>query len=107
MALILAKLKSATAVKLSAALGIDHKQFRQFIVWADDDNTGNIYIGKSNVTGVPANELMKLKPTKSVNFGPVSCERPFVVDTDRWYAVGSDANQVLWIQALVEDQRNK
>lgn len=98
MALPLGKFKSATAVKASAVLGVPGKQFRQFILYADPNNTGSIYAGESDVTGVPANEKLRLAAGVSVNLGPGGRDW-FVVDTDQLYLVGSDADQVCYIIA--------
>lgn len=103
MALIPAKFKSATAVKLATTLGHARKHFRQFTLYADPANTGSIYLGLANVTGVPANELLKIAAGVSVNLGPQNNERPFVVDTDRHYLVGSDANQICWVVVNTDD----
>lgn len=94
-----------TPAKLSSILGTTSKQFRQFTLYADPDNTGTVYYGRSNVTSVPANELGKLKAGISINLGPQDSERPFVVDTESLYVVGSAASQVLWVIANTEDGR--
>jgi len=94
-----------TRAKLSAVLGVTGKQFCQFTLYADPDNSGSLYIGGVDVTNVPANEHLKLKAGVILNLGPVSGDRPFVVDTDHWYVVGSAASQVLWIVANTDDGR--
>lgn len=106
MALVLGKFDGGTTrAKLSAVLGVSSKQFRQFTLYADPSNTGALYFGGVDVTSVPANEHLKLAAGVSVNLGPQSNDRPFVVDTDATYVVGSAASQVLWIIANTEDGR--
>lgn len=106
MALVLGKFDGGTTrAKLSAVLGVSTKQFRQFTLFADPDNTGSLYFGGVGVTSVPANEKLKLKAGLSMNLGPQSNDRPFVVDTDTIYVVGSAASQVLWVIANTEDGR--
>lgn len=106
MALVLAKFDGGTTpAKLSAVLGTKKKQFRQFVLYADPANTGSVYLGGSDVTNVPANEHAKLAAGVSLNIGPQSSDRPFVVDTDNWYVVGSAASQVLWVTANTDDGR--
>jgi hypothetical protein len=106
MALILAKFNGGTTrAKLSAILGVSTKQFRQFTLYADPDNSGSVYLGPATVTSVPANETGRLKAGVSINLGPQDCDRPFVVDTDRLYAVGSAASQVLYLIVNTDDGR--
>jgi hypothetical protein len=106
MALVLGKFNGGTTrAKLSAVLGVSTKQFRQFTLYADPDNTGSLYFGPVGVTSVPANEKLKLKAGISMNLGPQSDQRPFVVDTDSLYVVGSAASQTLWIIANTDDGR--
>lgn len=106
MALVMGKFNGGTTrAKLSAVLGVNAKQFRQFTLYADPDNTGSLYFGGVDVTSVPANEHLKLKAGISMNLGPQSNDRPFVVDTDSLYVVGSAASQVLWIIANTDDGR--
>jgi hypothetical protein len=106
MALVLGKFNGGTTpAKLSAVLGVSGKQFRQFTLYADPDNGGSLYFGGSDVTSVPANEHLKLKAGISINLGPQANDRPFVVDTDATYVVGSAAGQVLWIVANTDDGR--
>jgi len=104
MALKMAKFNGGTTpASLASVLGFSGKNFRQFVVWADPDNTGSVYLGGSDVTSAPANEHLKLKADKSVNLGPQDAGRPFVVDTDGWYVVGSAASQILWVIANTDD----
>jgi hypothetical protein len=106
MALFLGKFNGGTTrAKLSAVLGTSEKSFRQFTIYADAGNTGSVYIGPSTVTSVPANERLKLAAGVSMNLGPQSGDRPFVVDTEEWYVVGSAAGQVLFIQDVTDDGR--
>lgn len=110
MALVLGKFNNgATRQKLSAVPStpgsLAGKQYRQFVLWADPDNTGTVYLGGVTVTGVPANEFMKLKAGASINLGPDGSDRPFVVDTDSIYVVGSGVSQILWIIAQHDDGR--
>lgn len=106
MALVLGKFDGGTTrAKLSAVLGVSAKQFRQLTLYADPDNSGSLYFGGVTVTSVPANEKLKLKAGISMNLGPNDCDRPFVVDTDSIYVVGSAASQVLWIIANTDDGR--
>lgn len=102
--LILGKAKSATAVTFASVLGTGvGKRFRQFTLYADPDNAGSCYFGGSNVTGVPANEKLKLKAGLSMNLGPESGARPFTVDLDSLYFVGSDANQICYFIVETDD----
>lgn len=104
MALFLGKFNNgATRQRLSAVLGTTQKTFRQFTLYADPDNGGTIYIGGVDVTSAPANEHLKLKAGISMNLGPQSDARPFIVDTEAWYVVGSGAGQVLWVIANTDD----
>lgn len=106
MALVLGKFDGGTTrAKLSAVLGVSTKQFRQFTLYADPDNSGSLYFGGATVTSVPANEDLRLKAGISMNLGPSANDRPFVVDTDSIYVVGSAASQVLWIVANTDDGR--
>lgn len=106
MALVLGKFNGGTTpAKLSAVLGVNTKQFRQLTLYADPANTGSIYLGASNVTSVPANEKLKLAAGISMNLGPSANDRPFVVDTDSTYVVGSAADQILWLIANTDDGR--
>ncbi len=106
MALILAKFNSGlTRSKLSAVLGTTRKQFRQFVLYTDPDNTGSVYLGPSTVTGVPANETFRLIKDKSLNLGPQDAGYPFVVDTEALYCVGSAADQILYVIANTDDAR--
>ena len=106
MALVLGKFNGGTTrSKLSAVLGVNSKQFRQFTLYSDPDNTGALYFGTVTVTSVPANELLKLKAGVTLNLGPDSGQYPFTVDTDKFYVVGSAASQVLWIVANTDDGR--
>jgi hypothetical protein len=105
MALVLGKFKSATRVKLSDTLGITAKQFRQFVLYADPANGGSVYAGGSTVTGVPANEKLRLAAGASLNLGPDNADRPFVVDIEALYLIGSDANQICYVIANTDDGR--
>ncbi len=106
MALVLGKFNGGTTrAKLSAILGVNAKQFRQLTLYADPDNSGSVYLGPVTVTSVPANETGRLKAGVSLNLGPQNSDRPFVVDTDRTYVVGSAASQVLWVIANTDDGR--
>ncbi len=104
MALILAKFDGGTTpAKLSAVLGVTKKHFRQFTLYADPANSGSVYIGGSDVTSAPANEHFRLAAGLSFNLGPQDAQRPFVVDTDTWYVVGSAASQILYVLANTDD----
>lgn len=104
MALVMGKFDGGiTAASLWSILGIEKKQFRHFMLYADPDNSGSVYIGHSNVTSAPANEHFKLKAGVTLNLGPSDAQRPFVVDTEYWYVVGSGASQVLWVVANTDD----
>ena len=95
----------ATAASFAATLGNAKKQFRQFTIYADPDNSGDLYFGLSTVTGVPANQLFHLKAGLSMNLGPQDSERPFIVDTSRWYVVGSAASQKCYFIVNTDDGR--
>ena len=90
---------------LASVLGISAKQFRQFMLYADPDNTGNIFLGDVTVTSAGANRTLKIPPGISINLGPDGADRPFVVDTDALYCVGSAAAQVLFVIANTDDGR--
>ncbi len=108
MALVLAKFDGGTTpASLASILGTGvKKHFRQFVIWADPDNSGSVYLGGSDVTSAPTNEHLKLKADKSLNLGPSDAQRPFVVDTEHWYVVGSAASQVLWVIVNTDDSTN-
>lgn len=93
----------ATPATLASVLGSTKKNFRQFDLYCDPDNTGSVYLGGSDVTSVPANEHLKLGKGVTLNLGPKGSERPFVIDTETWYVVGSAASQVLYVIALADD----
>lgn len=102
--LVLGKFNGGTTrAKLSDVLGTTRKNFRQFTLYADPANTGNLYFGPSTVTDVPANEELKLAAGLSINLGPQSGAWPFFVDTESLYVVGSAAGQILYIIAQVDD----
>lgn len=92
-----------TRATLASVLGTTKKDFRHLSVMADTGNSGSVYLGGSDVTGVPANEKLKLAAGITMNLGPIGTERPFVVDTEALYVVGSAASQVLWVVAIVDD----
>lgn len=105
MALVLGKFNGGTTrAKLSAVLGVSGKQFRQFTLYAAPGNTGTVRFGTVTVTDV-ANEKLALAAGTSMNLGPNDSDRPFVVDTDSIYVVGSAAAQVLYVIANTEDGR--
>lgn len=106
MALVMGKFNGGTTrAKLSAVLGVNAKQFRQFTLYADPDNSGSVYLGGVDVTQVPANEHLRLKAGVSMNLGPDGANYPFVVDTDTWYVIGSAASQILYMVANTDDGR--
>lgn len=95
----------ATRSKLSDVLGTTAKQYRQFTVWADAGNTGSVHLGPSTVAAAGTDAKLTLAAGQSVNLGPQGSDRPFVVDVERLYCVGSAASQVLYVIANVDDGR--
>lgn len=60
------------------------------LIKADDDNTGSVYVGKSDVTagGTDATDGLRLKPGDAV-FLPVA-------NANLLYVIGSAVNQKAW-----------
>ena len=89
---------TATAATLTSALGLSAKLFVKNIdVTAKSTNAGNIYLGGSNVTNVPANARAEVTTTKSWSVGPYDGN---FVSTDDVYIVGT-ASDVAFIALVI------
>lgn len=63
---------TATAASLDDILGNpDEESFQQIDFYNDADSTGNVYIGGTNVTAVPANAYVAIVPGKAWSIGPL------------------------------------
>jgi len=64
------------------------------IISADKDNSGTLYVGKSDVTSLGANAITFLEPGESV-------EMDYDDTSNAIYVVGSEASQNYWAGALL------
>lgn len=104
MAVILGKFNGGTnRASLASVLGQASKRFRQFSLYADPANGGSVYVGGVDVTSAPLNDHLRIAAGASINLGPQSNDRPFIVDTESWYVVGSAAGQILYLIANTDD----
>lgn len=67
---------------------------KEILITADPDNTGYLYVGKSNVTSAGANALCILLPGSSVRLD-------YTDEDNAVYVVGSAASQNFWKGALL------
>lgn len=74
-----------------------HIQIQEISFKAAAGNTGDVFIGNSNVTAVPANALIKIEKGTGFTSGPFSGNGPIYADD--FYVVGT-ANDILHIYAV-------
>jgi hypothetical protein len=83
---------TATAASLTTIMGVllPDKHVMVVDVFAKSTNTGHIFMGKSDVTNVPANAGVDLVAGSGYSFQPANPGH--VVDTDNIYLVGTAAD---------------
>lgn len=88
---------TASAVTLTTALGLSERIFfSNLIILANENNSGNVYLGRSNVT-TSANRLVVLKPDDSFAIG---LDGAFC-SSDDWYIIGPGTSEIVHIVGIV------
>lgn len=97
---------TATATSLTTALGLSKSIFiKQADFRADAANTGSVFLGKSNVTNVPANAFVVIATVDNgtevvgESYSIVPGGNMWNVNTDEVYIVGTD-DDILYIVVI-------